>query len=44
MIDINIEDKEISDLIDKAIGQYYDLETIGRCADLGYMSMSPHDL
>ena len=35
---------EISDLIDKAIGQYYDLETIGRCADLGYMSMSPHDL
>ena len=38
------KDKEISDLIDKAIGQYYDLETIGRCADLGYMSMSPHDL
>ena len=44
VIDISIEDKEISDLIDKAIGQYYDLETIGRCADLGYMSMSPHDL
>ena len=44
MIDINIENKEISDLIDKAIGQYYDLETISRCTDLGCMSMSPRDL
>lgn len=35
VIDISIEDKKISDLINKAIGQYYNLETIGRCTDLG---------
>ena len=31
-------------MIEKAIGQYYDLETIVGNTNLNYISMSPHDL
>lgn len=31
-------------IIDKAIGQYYDLETIVGNNNLNYISMNPHDL
>lgn len=34
----------ITGIIDKAIGQYYDLETIVWNNNLNYISMSPHDL
>ena len=44
MIDISIEDKEISELIDKAIGQYYDIEIISNVAELSYFSMSSRGL
>lgn len=38
------EDKEVVDMIDKAIDQYYDLETIIGNNNLNYISMSPYDL
>ena len=38
------EDKEVVDMIDKAIDQYYDLETIVGNNNLNYISMSPYDL
>lgn len=36
--------KEANDWLDKAIGQYYDLETIVGNKNLNYISMSSHDL
>ena len=38
------KDREVSNMIDKAIGQYYDLETIVGNNNLNYISFSPHDL
>lgn len=41
---VTMKNKETFNIIDNAIGQYYDIETIGECADLSVISMSPHDL
>lgn len=38
------KDREVSNMIDKAIGQHYDLETIVGNSNLNYISMSPHNL
>ena len=38
------KDREVSNMIDKAVGQYYDLETIVGNNNLNYISFSPHDL
>lgn len=39
-----MKNKEDLDFIEKIIGQYYDIETIGKCADLSVVSMIPHNL
>lgn len=38
------QDREVVEMIDKAIGQHYDLETIVGNGNLNYLSMSKHDL
>ena len=38
------KDREVPNMIDKAVGQYYDLETIVGNNNLNYISFSPHDL
>lgn len=38
------KDREVLNMIDKAVGQYYDLETIVGNNNLNYISFSPHDL
>lgn len=38
------KDREMVKIIDKSIGQYYDLETIVGNNNLNYFSMSLHDL
>ena len=41
----NLIDKELcTEMTNKAIGQYYDLETIVKNSNLNYISMNPHDL
>ena len=38
------KDREVLNMIDKAVGQYYDLETIVGNNNLNYISFSPHYL
>ena len=38
------EEKEMSNIIDRAISQYYDVEAISNVAELSYLSMSSHNL
>lgn len=38
------EEKEMSNIIDRAIGQYYDVEAISNVTELSYLSMSSYSL